>query len=98
VEHWSGRVSAQPAEIVRVGDEAAAVAVVRRAANEGGALRCLGAGHSHAPLVATAGIVVDTEDLAAWSASMPSAVLRRCARARGSARSARHCALREWRC
>jgi len=62
--NWSGRVFAQPAEIVRVGDEAAAVAVVRRAANEGGALRCLGAGHSHAPLVATAGIVVDTEDLA----------------------------------
>ncbi|TMA23016.1 MAG: FAD-binding protein [Deltaproteobacteria bacterium] len=86
--NWSGRISAQPAEIVRVGDEAAAVAVVRRAANEGGALRCLGAGHSHAPLVATAGIVV----------SMPSAVLRRCARARGSARSARHCAQRGWRC
>jgi FAD/FMN-containing dehydrogenase len=62
--NWSGRVSAQPAEIARAGDEAAVIAAVRRAANADVALRCLGAGHSHAPLVATAGVLVDLEDLA----------------------------------
>ena len=62
--NWSGRVSAQPAEIARAGDEAAVIAAVRRAERAGVALRCLGAGHSHAPLVATAGVLVDTQDLA----------------------------------
>jgi FAD/FMN-containing dehydrogenase len=62
--NWSGRVRAQPAEIARVADEAAAVAAVRRAERAGLALRCLGAGHSHAPLVETAGVLVDTEELA----------------------------------
>jgi FAD/FMN-containing dehydrogenase len=62
--NWSGRVSAQPAEIARAGDEAAVIDAVRRAERAGVALRCLGAGHSHAPLVATSGVLVDTDDLA----------------------------------
>jgi FAD/FMN-containing dehydrogenase len=62
--NWSGRVSAEPAEIARVADEAGAIAAVRRAARAGVALRCLGAGHSHAPLVATSGVIIDTQDLA----------------------------------
>jgi FAD/FMN-containing dehydrogenase len=62
--NWSGRVSAQPAEIARASDEAAVIAAVRHAARAGIALRCLGAGHSHAPLVATAGAILDTEALA----------------------------------
>ena len=62
--NWSGRVRAEPAEIARVADEASAIDAVRRAARAGVALRCLGAGHSHAPLVATSGVLVDTQDLA----------------------------------
>ena len=61
--NWSGRVRAEPAEIARVADEAGAIAAVRRAARSGVALRCLGAGHSHAPLVASSGILLDTQDL-----------------------------------
>ncbi len=61
--NWSGRVRAQPTEIARVRDEADVIAAVRRAARAGVPLRCLGAGHSHAPLVATAGVLVDTQDL-----------------------------------
>jgi FAD/FMN-containing dehydrogenase len=61
--NWSGRVSAQPAEIARAGDEAAVIAAICRAQSAGVALRSLGAGHSHAPLVATAGVVLDTQDL-----------------------------------
>jgi FAD/FMN-containing dehydrogenase len=62
--NWSGRVSAEPAEIARVADEAGAIAAVQRAARAGVALRCLGAGHSHAPLVVTSGVLLDTEALA----------------------------------
>jgi FAD/FMN-containing dehydrogenase len=62
--NWSGRVSAEPALIARVADETGAIAAVRRAADAGVALRCLGAGHSHAPLVATSGVMLDTQDLA----------------------------------
>ena len=62
--NWSGRVSAEPTEIARVADEAGAIGAVRRAARAGIALRCLGAGHSHAPLAATSGVLLDTQDLA----------------------------------
>ncbi|HKA15786.1 MAG TPA: D-arabinono-1,4-lactone oxidase [Myxococcota bacterium] len=62
--NWSGRVRAQPAEIARVADESDVVAAVRRAARAAAALRCLGAGHSHAPLVATEGTILDLQDLA----------------------------------
>ena len=45
-------------------DEAGAIAAVQSAARAGVALRCLGAGHSHAPLVVTSGVLLDTEALA----------------------------------
>jgi len=61
--NWSGRVSARPVEIARVADEAGAMAAVRRAVRARSALRSLGAGHSHAPLVATSGVLLDTHDL-----------------------------------
>src|SRR5262245_60738557 len=62
--NWSGRVRAQPAQIVRIADEAGAIDAVRGAARAGVALRCLGAGHSHAPLAVTDGVLLDTEALA----------------------------------
>jgi len=62
--NWSGRVRAQPAEIARVNDEQAAIAALRRAQQAALPVRCLGAGHSHAPLAATEGLLVDTELLA----------------------------------
>jgi FAD/FMN-containing dehydrogenase len=61
--NWSGRVTAEPVEIARVRDEADVVALVQRAAQRGVSVRCQGAGHSHAPLVAHSGIVLDTEAL-----------------------------------
>ena len=61
--NWSGRVTAEPAEVARVRDEAEVTALVRRAAQRGVSLRCQGAAHSHAPLVATRGIVLDTAEL-----------------------------------
>lgn len=61
--NWSGRITAEPTEIVRVSDEFEVVAAVRRAAEAGQPVRSLGAGHSHAPLVATSGFVLDTEAL-----------------------------------
>jgi len=62
--NWSGRVRAEPTEIARVADEAGVIAAVQRAARAGVPLRCLGAGHSHAPLAATSGLLLDTQDLA----------------------------------
>jgi FAD/FMN-containing dehydrogenase len=59
--NWSGRVTAEPGEIVRVSDEAGAIAAVRRAAEGDQRVRCVGAAHSHAPLVATEGTILDTE-------------------------------------
>jgi FAD/FMN-containing dehydrogenase len=62
--NWSGRVTAQAAEIARVRDEADAITAVRRAASARVGLRSLGAGHSHSPLVATSGVILDTQELA----------------------------------
>jgi FAD/FMN-containing dehydrogenase len=62
--NWSGRLSADPLEIARPRSEAEVVDLVRRAAARGVAIRCQGAAHSHAPLVVTSGIVLDTEALA----------------------------------
>ena len=61
--NWSGRICAEPRQIERPRDEAAVIAAVRRAASARQSLRCLGAGHSHAPLVPTAGMILDTQDL-----------------------------------
>jgi FAD/FMN-containing dehydrogenase len=61
--NWSGRVEASPADVVRVADEADVVAAVERAAAAGRTLRVQGTGHSHAPLVATDGVVIETDGL-----------------------------------
>jgi FAD/FMN-containing dehydrogenase len=61
--NWSGRVVAQPGEIARVSDERAVIEAVRRATRVGAGLRCVGAGHSHAPLVTTGGVILDLQDL-----------------------------------
>ena len=62
--NWSGRLTATPLEIARPADEAEVVRVVQRAAELGVSVRAQGAAHSHAPLVAHDGIVLDTEALA----------------------------------
>lgn len=57
--NWSGRITAQPARIVRPTDEADVVAAVRDAARDGLRVRSVGAAHSHAPLVPTDGVLID---------------------------------------
>lgn len=59
--NWSGKLEATPLEIVRPRSEGDVVDIVRR--SSGPEIRCLGAGHSHAPLVVTDGIVLDTSAL-----------------------------------
>ena len=61
--NWSGRVTATPAEIVQPADEAAVVRALRRAAREGARVRAVGAAHSHAPLAATDGLLLDPSRL-----------------------------------
>ena len=58
--NWSGRQQARPENLYFLRSEADAVATVREAP---GPLRAAGAGHSHAPLVPTAGSVLDTSGL-----------------------------------
>lgn len=62
--NWSGRLAATPAEIARPADEAEVAALVRRAADAGWTVRAVGRAHSHAPLVPTDGMLIDTEALA----------------------------------
>ncbi len=62
--NWCGRHRARPAALRFVRSEEDAAAVVREAAGSGRELRVAGAGHSHAPLVPTDGVVVDTSGLA----------------------------------
>jgi FAD/FMN-containing dehydrogenase len=61
--NWSGKVTARPAQIALVGNEAEVVDWVRRASREGRGIRCVGAAHSHAPLVATDGFLLDLSAL-----------------------------------
>jgi FAD/FMN-containing dehydrogenase len=61
--NWSGRITAEPWEVVPVSDEADVVAAVRRAAKNERRVRSVGAGHSHVPLVATPGTILDTQAL-----------------------------------
>lgn len=57
--NWSGRIEAHPEAILRVSSEDEAAAAVRRAADERRPVRVVGAAHSHAPLVPTAGLLLD---------------------------------------
>lgn len=61
--NWSGKKSAEPVRIVRPLTEEAAVAAVASAARDGARLRVVGAGHSHSPLAATEGHLLDLESL-----------------------------------
>jgi len=59
--NWSGKLRAEPREIVRPASEEAVIAEIARAREAGVRIRCVGAGHSHAPLAATDGHLLDLE-------------------------------------
>ncbi len=63
-QNWSGKLQATPAAIHHLRSEEDAAALAQRAADEGITVRATGAGHSHAPLVPTDGVIVDTSGLA----------------------------------
>jgi FAD/FMN-containing dehydrogenase len=56
--NWSGTVRCRPRRTLHPASEAEIVAAVRAAAAEGLSLRVAGSGHSHPPLVATAGLLL----------------------------------------
>src|SRR5690606_12677875 len=62
--NWSGRLTARPRAIHFARSEADAAALLKQAAAAGIEVRAAGAGHSHAPLVPSDGIVLDTGALA----------------------------------
>ncbi|MDG2027641.1 MAG: D-arabinono-1,4-lactone oxidase [Acidimicrobiales bacterium] len=57
--NWSGKVDASPVDVVAALDEAHVVATVVEASARDVGVRCVGAAHSHAPLVPTDGLIVD---------------------------------------
>lgn len=61
--NWSGRQRARPAGLRFVRSEADAAATLRAAAAAGQRVRAAGAGHSHAPLIPTDGVIIDTSGL-----------------------------------
>ncbi len=62
--NWSGRQRSKPAALHFIRSEADAAAIVRSAVAEQRSLRVAGAGHSHAPLVLSDGVIVDASGLA----------------------------------
>lgn len=58
--NWSGKLEASPSEIIRVASEQDVIDAVR---GTHGPIRCVGAAHSHAPLVGTEGIILDMAGL-----------------------------------
>lgn len=62
--NWSRRLQAHPARLVFARSEGELSALVRRAAGERRPVRAAGAGHSHAPLVPSDGVLIDTSALA----------------------------------
>lgn len=61
--NWSGVVECAPRAIAVPRDEADAIATVRAAIRDGLTLRATGAGHSHAPLCASDGMVLSLDRL-----------------------------------
>ena len=59
--NWSGSLRFTPREIVSPRDEEELAAVVRQAAEQGGTVRVVGAGHSSSPLVKTGETLVSLE-------------------------------------
>jgi FAD/FMN-containing dehydrogenase len=62
-KNWSGRHRAEAHGLHFLRSEADAAALTAQAAAEGLKIRAAGAGHSHAPLVPTEGVIVDTSGL-----------------------------------
>ena len=61
--NWSGRLTSTPQRIAPVSTAAQISELVRKAAGEGQGVRVQGAAHSHAPLVLTDGLLIDTDEL-----------------------------------
>ena len=61
--NWSGKVTANASDLHFVRSEADACAVVKQATEKGLTIRTAGATHSHAPLVANDGLIVDARGL-----------------------------------
>ena len=63
-KNWSGRQRSKPAQLHFIRSETDAAAVVRAAVAGKQSGRVAGAGHSHAPLVLSDGVIVDASGLA----------------------------------
>jgi FAD/FMN-containing dehydrogenase len=61
--NWSGRLKSHPAKLEKPEDEEAAIGAVRAAHAKGHRMRCVGAAHSHAPLVVTDETLLDLSKL-----------------------------------
>jgi len=61
--NWSGRLTAQPAEVRTARSEREVRDALRHAHALGRRVRCVGAAHSHAPLVPTDGLLLDVSGL-----------------------------------
>ncbi len=62
--NWSGRQRSKPAALHFIRSEADAVAIVLDAVAQQRSVRVAGAGHSHAPLVLSDGVIIDASGLA----------------------------------
>ena len=71
--NWSRSVRCAPARIERPGSEAELAALLRGAASAGLSVRVAGRGHSHTPLVATDGLLLELDALSGIEASDPPA-------------------------
>jgi len=61
--NWSGRLSGSPERIESPRDEADVVQVIRHASSDRSRIRCVGAGHSHSPLVVSNETLLDLSAL-----------------------------------
>ena len=62
--NWSGHQRSKPAALHFIRSEADTAAIVREAVRAQQSIRVAGAGHSHAPLVVSDGVIVDASGLA----------------------------------
>ncbi len=63
-KNWSGRQRSKPAALHFIRSEADTAAIVRDAVASQRSIRVAGAGHSHAPLVLSDGVIIDASGLA----------------------------------
>ncbi len=61
--NWSGKLRAEPTAVHHVRTESDAAALAANADRAGSTIRCVGTGHSHAPLVPTDDTIVDVSGL-----------------------------------